>query len=175
MKMFREQGSLGERGLEMEGLEVVDFDERHEGEVLRIAGSAHEYNHFYADPNLPRELTDELFRRWVKRCINGLAKEIYVAKMGKEVAGFATFLSNERFNGAIGKKVAILDYIVLDRVYQGKGIGSIFLNKCLKAELGKYEIVELRTSHNNYSALNLYIKSCFQHISSDIIMHRAAD
>lgn len=153
-------------------IKIVPYSPEYLPAIMEIASSSHQTNHFYADPNLSRQKTQSLFANWVKRLAGGNAKSIFVALKDSTPIGFIIFLENKGFNQRLNVRVAILDYVVLDSKLQGCGLGSTLLASTLNLFKGNYDHVELRTSHNNYPAVNLYQKFGFRLISTDIVMHK---
>lgn len=153
-------------------IQIVPYAEQYLDRIMEIAATSHQTNHFYADPNLPKEKTNQLFANWVKRLANGNAKSIYVVLKESFCIGFIIFLENKIFNQQLGVKIAILDYVVLDSKLQGQGLGTELLASTIKLLEKDYDHIELRTSHNNYPAVNLYQKIGFKLISTDIVLHK---
>ncbi len=156
-------------------IEIVPCSDKYLDAIMTIAATSHQTNHFYADKNLPKEKTQQLFANWVKRLAYGNAKSIYVALKDNNPIAFIIFLENRTFNQKLAVKIAILDYVVLDKKLQGQGLGSELLAKTLSMLENDFEHVELRTSHNNYAAVNTYQKFGFKLISTDIVMHKILD
>ncbi|OPZ10354.1 MAG: TDP-fucosamine acetyltransferase [candidate division BRC1 bacterium ADurb.BinA364] len=160
---------------ESPGMAVRAFRPEDREAVLRIAESCHPRNHFYNDPQLDRERTDRLFRAWVDRCLEGLAKRVFVAENADGVQGFVAYLANRALNEALGLSLAVLDYIALDTHAQGRGLGYELMSRSLRALAGEFDQVELRTSQNNYPALACYAKYGFRIAASDFILHRSIE
>jgi ribosomal protein S18 acetylase RimI-like enzyme len=140
--------------------------------VLRIASEGHMENHLFFDPHLPDEACHAIFRRWVEKCLDGLAAQVWVAEIDGRVAGFTTILDPKSFNEALGTRIAVLDYIVLDPAVQGKGLGSQFLN-AVHTELAQdFDQVELRTTGTNFAAINLYARHGYRLVGTDQVFAR---
>ncbi len=153
-------------------LRVREYSPQDHDTVIRISGDCHTGNHLFNDPNLERHATRELFRAWVQRCLDNPSRCVYViedARLG--TMGFVSYLVNRRLNEALGLRLVILDYIVLDTECQGCGIGPVLLEQSLGQLYGMYDLVELRTSQNNYTALSLYNSYGFQTVTTDFILH----
>ena len=152
-------------------IEILPYTGKYLEQIMEIASTSHQINHFYADKNLPGVKTQQLFANWVKKLSDGKAQSIFVALKDSLPIGFVIFLENKAFNQKLGLKIAILDYVVLDSKLQGRGFGSELLAHSLNYLNKFYDQVELRTSHNNYQALNTYQKFGFKIISTDIVLH----
>ncbi|MCX7016261.1 MAG: GNAT family N-acetyltransferase [Candidatus Sumerlaeota bacterium] len=145
-------------------------------DVIRIAGSFHNKNHFYNDDALSRAATDALFRSWTERSLDRLASHIFVVENGDgRVAGFVTYLVNRPLNERLGMRLAVLDYICLDPEAQGRSLGLALTGQSLADLSGEFDQVELRTSHNNYPALACYMKYGFRVLCSDWVLHRSVE
>lgn len=156
---------------ETTAIEIVPYEPRYKDRLMRIASTSHQYNHYYCDPVLPTEATNRLFAAWVEKCCDELGKHIFVACQDGKVVGFAIFLANEQLHQKVGIRVAILDFVVVAQEQQGKGFGTAILANTLRQLAAKYDYVELRTSHTNYPALNLYGKFGFRIVATDILLH----
>lgn len=154
------------------GIRIRPYQEGDREQVVRISGDAHTFNHFFNDERLEREATRALFRAWVERCIDSLAKHVFVAEDETQgVVGFVTYLVNERLNRELGVRVVVLDYVVLDSSFQGRGLGPVLMEHSLQSLAKEYDQVELRTSHNNYPALALYNRYGMRIVSTDFQLH----
>jgi len=161
-----------EQPAEMLAIDLVPYEPRYRDALMRIAATSHQYNHYYCDPVLPTEATNRLFAAWVEKCCDKLGKHIFVARRDTTIIGFAIFLANEQLCQKLGVRVAILDFVVVHQEQQGKGFGTAILAQSLRQLAGQYDYVELRTSHTNYPALNLYGKFGFHIVATDILLHR---
>jgi len=155
-----------------EDIEMGPLREGDEERLAAIASAAHDTNHFFNDPSLGAEAARRLFAEWVRRCCRGLARHVFVARNGREPVGFVTYLGAVALKKYLGLNLIVLDFIVTDRSWQGKGIARWLLSESLNALAGRYDWVELRTSFNNYPALSLYHRLGFETIASDVILHK---
>jgi ribosomal protein S18 acetylase RimI-like enzyme len=141
--------------------------------IQRIAARSHTHNHFYNDPSLGREPAAAVFGEWLRRCARGLAQFILVAEDADgRVIGFVTALANAALERVVGISVGIIDYIVVDRDAAGKGVGRLLLTAAMQEMARDHQWVELRTSHNNYTALAFYQAAGFRIVSTDFVFHR---
>lgn len=146
--------------------------EAHLEQIKEIARLSHQYNHFFSDFSLRQEMVKELFAQWVEKCWRELAYKVWVATKRDKILGFAIVLDNPDFNQALKKKIAVLDFMAVRPEVQGRGIGRWLLNETL-IRLRRdedFDQVELRTSINNYPALNLYATNGFYFIGADTIL-----
>ena len=163
-------------------LVIDEFRKGEEDRLAAIASRSHTTNHFYNDPALGVEAGRRLFEEWVKRCCRGLARHVFVARRlgsggggrggeSEEPVGFVTYLGADALKKHLGLSLIVLDFVVVDAAWQGKGVGRWLLAETLNAIGAGYDWVELRTSYNNYPALALYHKLGFETIASDVILH----
>lgn len=148
--------------------------ETHLPQLQEIARLSHQYNHFFADSFLNQERVRELFAQWVEKCWRELAYKMWVASRRDEILGFAIILTNPDFNQAVKQNIAVLDFIAVRPEVQGQGIGRWLLSEILirlRRDEG-FSQLELRTSINNYPALNLYATTGFHFIGADTIMSK---
>jgi GNAT superfamily N-acetyltransferase len=153
----------------------VGTSEQEDGPWIRHVGaSTHTATHYLNDPALPAEKTNGLFGQWLDRCLEGLAYRIYTLKNGDgQGLGFITFLKNEAFARAIGRRPLVLDFVLLDPSARGRGLGSWFIEEALKAESPNgFDFCELRTSMHNLAAVGCYEKQRFQCCSTDFVLHK---
>ncbi|MBN1867632.1 GNAT family N-acetyltransferase [Candidatus Sumerlaeota bacterium] len=141
--------------------------------VMSLASSSHPLNHYYNDPHLPREDTNRLFEGWIERCCTKLGATIFVLDRAGSVRGFAIYLVPTALNRALGTRLVILDFVCLDTRLQGGGIGRWLIADTLRVLDGDFDMVELRTSENNYPALRCYHSLAMHDVSGDFILHCA--
>ncbi len=143
-------------------------------QIKEISKLAHQYNHFFSDTTLDVKNAHELFGEWIEKCCRHLACKIIVALHRDNVMGFAIILANRELNQKLKRNIAILDFIAVDPTFQGKGVGRWLLNETLVRlrRDDEFEQVELRTSINNYPALNLYSTNGFFFVAADTILTR---
>jgi len=141
--------------------------------MQRIAARSHIHNHFYNDPWLERTRSAALFSEWLRRCAAGAAEFILVAEdEDGKVTGFVTALANKALARVVGVAVGIIDYIVVDRDAEGRGIGRALLDAALARLASDNRLVELRTSHDNYRAVAFYNAAGFRLLATDFVFHR---
>ena len=164
----RDKPSALPRGLSIRPYEPSDLEA-----VQRIAVRSHTRNHFYNDPRLDRAQAARLFQLWLDRCAGGLAEFILVAEAeDSRVCGFVTALSNRAMARVVGLSVGIIDYIVVDCAMGGRGIGRALLDAALRRLGREHPWAELRTSHDNYPAVDFYGAAGFRLVASDLVFHR---
>jgi GNAT superfamily N-acetyltransferase len=143
--------------------------------IRRIGSTTHTASHFLNDPALDPKKTNELFSRWLNRCLELLAYRIYTMKNDEgEGLGFVTLLRNEAFAEAIGRRPLVLDFVLLDPSVRGRGLGPWLIEEALKRENASgFDYCELRTSMHNLEAVGCYEKLQFQCCSVDFQLHKS--
>jgi hypothetical protein len=139
--------------------------------MQRIVASSHPHNHYYNDPWLSHEGTDRLFAAWIERCCEKMRSNAFVLEHRGEARGFIIYLHPQRLNQRMGTKLIILDLVCLDRETQGGGVGRWLIAETLRGFAPAASMVELRTSQNNYPALNCYADLGMRIVSTDFILH----
>jgi ribosomal protein S18 acetylase RimI-like enzyme len=152
-------------------LEIRDFAPGEEAALRGLAQRNHQHNPLFADPWLKRDAVCVLFGAWVDRCLSGPARHAHVAWIEGKPAGFVIYLENRAFNEALGLRIAVLDFMVLDAAWQGRGLGRRMLDASLERLGDEYRLVELRTSHVNLPALALYTRAGFRAVGTDLRFH----
>lgn len=140
-----------------------------------IAARAHPYNHYYNDPLLPRRDTVRLFEAWVAKCCGGLASDVFVLEADGEPRGFVLYLNPAGFNREMGTRIAILDFVCLDTPVRGGGMGRRMIAETLRILGERFDMVELRTSQNNYPAQACYADLGMRTVSTDFALHWHAE
>ena len=155
------------RTLQLRQAEPTDLDWSRQ-----LGSSTHQSNHFLNDPDLPREKTEELLSNWIERCFKGLAWRIYVLEdPDAGGVGFAIYLKNRSFAEATGRNPLILDFVLIDPVIRGGGIGPWFIEQTLDLESDSgLDYCELRPSLHNTAAVVCYERLGFHHCTSDFMM-----
>jgi len=130
-----------------------------------IARRNHADTRFYADPNFPRELCDELYDTWIRRSCEGWADAVLVAEAERSPAGYVSL--HERGDaGSIG-------LIGVDAAARGRGVGEALvrgaLDWCAQRGLERCTVV---TQGRNVPAQRLFQKCGFRTSSVDLWFHK---
>ncbi len=152
-------------------LTIRDYDSIDLEAVQQIAKAGHRHSHFFHEARFPFEKTQELFTGWIERCAGGQSAKMWIAENQEHIVGFATCLFNTALHPYIGKKIGIIDFIVVDPSAQGLGVGKQLLQHVLQWFTGQVDDVELRTMADNLQAVRFYEKHRFRILSSDHHFH----
>lgn len=140
--------------------------------LAALAVRSHDRNHLYNDPALPDDAVDGLFRDWVRACCGGMARHVFVARRDGAPVGFVDYLGADALQRWLGVSLIVLDFVVVDRAAQGRGVGQWLLSETLGRLADEYDWVELRTSFDNYPALSLYHRLGFETIAADVMLSK---
>jgi diamine N-acetyltransferase len=106
----------------------------------------------YRVADLETELTDPR-HRWL------------VADVGGELAGFAHLHDGERHEAVAGERPVLLAHLYLDRAYQGIGLGSELMRRCLgEARAAGRDVIWLGVWERNPRAIAFYERWGFEAI-----------
>ena len=110
-------------------------------------------------------------RNYIKWCWKKASDGFFVAKVGDKIVGFIV-CDKDWFSKYEGRIVGAIHEFVVDKKFQGKGIGRKLLITCLDF-LGKYnDTIELWVGEKNYGAMNLYEKFGFKKVGKSGIWVR---
>ncbi|MDP8242690.1 MAG: GNAT family N-acetyltransferase [Candidatus Hinthialibacter antarcticus] len=143
--------------------------------LKRIGGSDHAYSHFFHEAKFPQAKTQELFAIWTQKSAEGMADAVIVIEQDGEIAGFCSLLSNNALLSYINLSIGVIDFIVVDSRFQGKGLGSLLLGAALEWFQGKVNRIELRTMAENVKAIRFYQTHGFRLLSADQHLHYWTD
>lgn len=94
-------------------------------------------------------------KRYLRWCWGKAKDGFFVAKVGDEIAGFIV-CDNDWYSKYEGRTVGAIHEFVVDKKFQGKGIGHKLMEKCLEY-LGKYnDRIELWVGEKNKKAIRFY-------------------
>lgn len=139
--------------------------------VQAIGTASHHHSHFFSERRFPAKTTRALFAEWLRKCADGLADVILVARTGDRVDGFCSLLKNTGLESYIGHSIGVIDFIAVAQHAQGKGLGTHLLNAALAWFGGKHARIELRTMADNVNAIRFYERNGFRLLSSDLHYH----
>lgn len=154
----------------VQGAALRPAEERDLPRLESIAERGHGHSHFFRDPFLPEGRKRRLFPEYLKKSFGQNARELWVAEDPERgLLGFTLLILPSGQEEAIGRKVGVLDFIVVDPDCQGRGVGRLLLDQThrLLADRG-YEFVELKTLLDNRPAVNFYMNEGYRWVSSEV-------
>ncbi|AFL95606.1 putative acetyltransferase, GNAT family [Thermococcus cleftensis] len=94
-------------------------------------------------------------KRYLRWCWNNARDGFFVAKIGDEIVGFIV-CDDDWYSKYEGRTVGAIHEFVVDKNYQGHGIGRRLMEKCLEY-LGKHnDRIELWVGEKNEGAIRFY-------------------
>ncbi len=157
---IREANSIQIRLAEEKDLEALES----------IVEKGHRSSHFFRDPHLREDRKSRLFPEYLRKSFGQPNRILWVAvdDQGK-LAGFSLLMTPPGQEESLGRKVGILDFIVVDPEVQGQGVGHLLLDRTHRSlEERGYEYVELKTMLDNRSAIHFYQRKGYRLISSEM-------
>ncbi|AEC51790.1 ribosomal protein s18 alanine acetyltransf erase related protein [Pyrococcus sp. NA2] len=114
---------------------------------------------------------EDYARDYIEWCWKRAPDGFFVAKVGDKIVGFIV-CDRDWFSRYEGKVVGAIHEFVVDKAWQGKGIGKKLLITCLDF-LNKYnDIIELWVGEKNYGAMKLYERFGFKKVGKSGIWIR---
>ena len=148
--------------------EVVEANSRSAPELMEVARQIFKTDRFHADPNLPKNKSDEFYAKWVLNSLNRFDDKILVAKKGDEILGFVTCkiqrVSNDYNYG-------VIDLIGVKNEHANKGIGFLLVAKALEWFLNFTKSVYVGTQAINLPAVRLYERTGFGQVYVESALH----
>ncbi len=100
-------------------------------------------------------------KRYLRWCWNKAKDGFFVARIGDEIVGFIV-CDRDWYSRYEGRIVGAIHEFVVDKKFQGHGIGHMLMGKCLEY-LGKYnDRIELWVGEKNYNAMRFYEEYLFR-------------
>jgi ribosomal protein S18 acetylase RimI-like enzyme len=94
-------------------------------------------------------------KRYLRWCWSEAKDGFFIAKVGDEIAGFIV-CDNDWYSKYEGRKVGAIHEFVIDKRFQGHGIGHRLMEKCLEY-LSRYnDRIELWVGEKNERAIKFY-------------------
>lgn len=109
-------------------------------------------------------------KRYLRWCWNKAGDGFFVAKVGDEIAGFIV-CDSDWYSKYEGRVVGAIHEFVVDRKYQGHGIGKRLMEKCLEY-LADKDLIELWVGEKNEKAIQFYRDYGFERVGQSGIWVR---
>ncbi len=110
-------------------------------------------------------------KRYLRWCWNKARDGFFVAKVGGEIAGFIV-CDNDWFSRYEDRVVGAIHEFVVDRKYQGHGIGHRLMEKCLEYLSRHNDRIELWVGEKNEGAMRFYEEYGFRKVGQSGIWVR---
>ncbi len=109
----------------------------------------------YSDLNKYHYTRNRDIKRYIKWLFKRDKNGFFIAKYGEKIVGFAACDANWNGVGAVHE-------IVVRKEYQGKGIGTRLMKKCLEYLSRNVDKIELYVGSENFRAIRFYKKFGFK-------------
>lgn len=122
-----------------------------------IAARSFLESRFFRDPHFPRDRSEELFRTWIRKSVNGWAQAVFVCSQ----------------NGFVTCRDAKIDLLAVAESARGRGIGTLLTNgaKHWFATNGVRR-ANVLARVNNDAAVRLYKRCGFVPASTEFLFHK---
>ena len=134
-------------------------------ELEKLSAYAGNYSHLRADPQLPKELFYNLYKRWIANCVNGVvAHKVLIIRRDECIAAMVS-VGEKNMRGDIG-------LLAVNENYRGQhlGVNLVCAAQAYFIDYG-YKFSQVVTQAENIAACKLYEKcgytkekvECFYH------------
>jgi len=154
--------------LEINEVDVTEASKEEVHYLCEIGRKVFKIDHFHSDPALSTHLSDELYAKWVKNSLYGLAEKVLVAKRNQKVIGFITCKIESLTQKC---KFGFIDLIGVEPEERHKGIGGLLVSKALNWFVEFVPSVYVGTQVRNTNAVRLYTRLGFKPVYSEATMH----
>ena len=120
----------------------------------------------HADPNLPKDKSDELYVRWFRNCCNGTrADQVLVAEVEGKPAGYIALKLEKGLYEKVGWRVGNVPLNAVDPSYRKMGIYAALVQEGLKWFSGKVDWATIKTQvttlavHKTWQKLGAHMSS----------------
>ncbi|NJE29768.1 GNAT family N-acetyltransferase [Thermococcus sp. 18S1] len=110
-------------------------------------------------------------KRYLRWCWNKAKDGFFIAKIGDEIAGFIV-CDADWYSKYEGRTVGAVHEFVLDKKFQGHGIGHMLMEKCLRYLAERTDRVELWVGEKNEGAIRFYENYGFKKVGQSGIWVR---
>jgi ribosomal protein S18 acetylase RimI-like enzyme len=132
--------------------------------VENIARSSFTYSRFHLDPDIPKQLADEIKAQWAGNYFYGQRGDsMVVGERGGQVAGFLQLLN------ATGEML-VVDLIAVGEGHRGHGLAEEMIRFAAFA-CGSPKALRAGTQSANIGSLALYQKMGFRIVSTSYVLH----
>ncbi|MDV3104050.1 GNAT family N-acetyltransferase [Thermococcus waiotapuensis] len=102
-------------------------------------------------------------KRYLRWCWGKAKDGFFVAKVGDEIAGFIV-CDKDWYSRYEGRKVGAIHEFVVDKKFQGQGIGHKLMEKCLEYLGESSDRIELWVGEKNEGAMRFYEEYGFRKV-----------
>ena len=150
----------------------VEFIRARRVAALEELGELFTLSRFHADPRIPTELVDGLWRRSIAEACQGSADAVIALYDGTRPAGFVVCKDDALAGEVFPWRVRSFFLVGVAPDYQGQGVGRELMSVALAHSLPVTPLVEVETQSRNQAALALYQRVGFRIAASTYAFHR---
>ncbi|WP_456365912.1 GNAT family N-acetyltransferase [Thermococcus sp.] len=103
-------------------------------------------------------------KRYLRWCWSKAKDGFFVARIGDEIVGFIV-CDRDWYSRYEGRKVGAIHEFVVDKKFQGHGIGHMLMEKCLEYLRKHNDRIELWVGEKNYNAMKFYGEYLFRRVN----------
>ena len=140
--------------------------------VLAVADEAYKgfIGRYHADPRLPREAADRLYRAWAERLLDGgVAETIIVAERKGKVVGFLGYRLKQDLLEATG--VRCVGGGLGGCTQEGFGAYAAIIEEAMREGMHRYDMQDFETQINNVNIVRIYQKLNFEYARAKYTFH----
>ncbi len=127
----------------------------------------------HADPNLPKDKSDELYVRWFQNCCNGTqAHQVLVADVEGKPAGYIALKLEEGLTQACGARAGNVPLNAVSPEYRKMGIYSSLVRAGLDWYSGQVDWVSIKTQVTTLAVHRTWLKLGAHMSSVEYAFHR---
>lgn len=149
-------------------IKIRDANKYDSNAISDLARKSFHTSHFHLDPNLPHNLSDELYANWALSSLNKLSSKVFVAEEDNGICGFISCSINQL---ASNVSYGVIDLIAVDSDKQKRGIGKLLLSEALKWFSSQVCSVYVGTQAINIPAVRLYESMGFRQVNAEATFH----
>lgn len=146
-----------------------------EAVMMAYASGAFATQRFHADPRIPSDKAEALYRKWIASAFADPARQTLVMEDKGRPVAFMVYRA-EDYRDTLGLRSASLNMGLLDPDNRGKGAGTLFYQALLHHYRREgFDIVESGLTLRNQVSINWHNKIGFRVVSTQVTLHRWFD
>lgn len=141
-------------------------------EVLRVALESYKnfFGRYHADPHLPNEKCDLLYRHWAEKLLTGgIADGITLAERKGAIVGFLGYRTNKDILDSTG--VNVVGGGLGGCTAEGLGAYAPILEDAMRGQIPLHDMMDLETQINNVNIIRIYQKLNCEYARSKYTFH----
>ncbi len=151
------------------GKEFIEYKREYKKKLFEIIDE-HKGFYLFNSPFYHSKAVTHLLKEWTIFSHENLKSKLFFSRMKNEITGFINLLDVKSFSRRIGKKIGIIDFIMVKSKFRGKNIADALLSFATNEVFQDYDFLELKTFLQNLNAINFYINKKFKITQSSFIL-----